>query len=353
MKYCPFRIKSKIRFNATLGAMIVLLLACKQGTETTATVKAEEGDQPTEFAAINFDDLVKVDVLGTPFADTVLSEFSAAKNIGPNNLMLQDDFVQRFAHLAETHAADLESMGFESCFSYDVERKRDVTEYRKYQSGLNSVLPEAIDGAVEHFVMDLMHSLPCFLQVIKLSDQKWRTSRTPPDLQPPLVISLFFPNVMAVYLDTTGTWPFGQRLTDPMPGRFGALFLDMGGDCSGKSDLQAARTARVRAGKTDRTMKDFLTGKKSPGDQSQTSPNASPDDALSPDEKCDLDSLGRPSRGEVANSFKAYGNPNKNAFPLNPSVHTWIDPKDKNRVLIGFEEENFPFLRPPNASGAY
>ncbi len=38
---------------------------------------------------------------------------------------------------------------------------------------------------------------------------------------------IFVPNVCAIDMDTTGTWPFGRRLEDQVATRFLSLFLDM------------------------------------------------------------------------------------------------------------------------------
>ena len=38
---------------------------------------------------------------------------------------------------------------------------------------------------------------------------------------------IFIPNVCAIDMDTTGTWPFGRRLEDQVATRFLSLFLDM------------------------------------------------------------------------------------------------------------------------------
>lgn len=45
---------------------------------------------------------------------------------------------------------------------------------------------------------------------------------------------IFVPNVCAIDMDTTGTWPFGRRPEDQVATRFLAMFLDMEAEFSGK-----------------------------------------------------------------------------------------------------------------------
>ena len=45
---------------------------------------------------------------------------------------------------------------------------------------------------------------------------------------------IFVPNVCAIDMDTTGTWPFGRRLEDQVATRFLSLFLDMEAELGGR-----------------------------------------------------------------------------------------------------------------------
>ena len=47
-------------------------------------------------------------------------------------------------------------------------------------------------------------------------------------------IEIFIPNVCAIDMDTTGTWPFGRRPEDQVATRFLSLFLDMSTQAGGK-----------------------------------------------------------------------------------------------------------------------
>jgi hypothetical protein len=45
---------------------------------------------------------------------------------------------------------------------------------------------------------------------------------------------IFIPNVCAIDMDTTGSWPFGRRLEDQVATRFLSVFLDMSAEINGK-----------------------------------------------------------------------------------------------------------------------
>jgi len=47
-------------------------------------------------------------------------------------------------------------------------------------------------------------------------------------------IEIFVPNVCAIDMDTTGTWPFGRRPEDQVATRFLSMFLDMEAEFKGK-----------------------------------------------------------------------------------------------------------------------
>jgi hypothetical protein len=65
-----------------------------------------------------------------------------------------------------------------------------------------------------------------------MPDDSWN----PKGLNIPLrrAFEVFVPNVCAIDVDTTGTWPFGRRLEDQVATRFLALFLDMEATLNGK-----------------------------------------------------------------------------------------------------------------------
>lgn len=68
-------------------------------------------------------------------------------------------------------------------------------------------------------------------QQLRMPDDSWNPKSLDIPLRRPLEI--FIPNVCAVDLDTTGTWPFGRRLEDQVATRFLSLFLDMEAEVGG------------------------------------------------------------------------------------------------------------------------
>ena len=58
-----------------------------------------------------------------------------------------------------------------------------------------------------------------------MPDDSWNRNGLDIPLRRP--IEIFIPNVCAIDMDTTGTWPFGRRLEDQVATRFLSLFLDM------------------------------------------------------------------------------------------------------------------------------
>ena len=65
-----------------------------------------------------------------------------------------------------------------------------------------------------------------------MPDSSWNPKGLPIPLRRPFEI--FIPNVCAVDMDTTGTWPFGRRLEDQVATRFLSMFLDMDAEWNGK-----------------------------------------------------------------------------------------------------------------------
>ncbi len=61
-------------------------------------------------------------------------------------------------------------------------------------------------------------------QQLRMPDDSWNKNKLDIPLRRPFEI--FIPNVCAIDMDTTGTWPFGRRLEDQVATRFLSLFLD-------------------------------------------------------------------------------------------------------------------------------
>ena len=69
-------------------------------------------------------------------------------------------------------------------------------------------------------------------QELRMPDDSWNPKGLDIALRRP--VEIFIPNVCAVDMDTTGTWPFGRRLEDQVATRFLSLFLDMEGTVAGR-----------------------------------------------------------------------------------------------------------------------
>jgi hypothetical protein len=74
----------------------------------------------------------------------------------------------------------------------------------------------------------------CIFQEVNMPDDNWRKNRNASiALKRPFEI--FIPNVCAVDMDTTGTWPYGRRPEDQVANRFLSIFLDMKRGCNGQA----------------------------------------------------------------------------------------------------------------------
>ena len=78
-------------------------------------------------------------------------------------------------------------------------------------------------------------------QQLRMPDDSWNKHKLDIPLRRPFEI--FIPNVCAIDMDTTGTWPFGRRLEDQVATRFLSMFLDM------SAPLGAGRLLRRDAGR--------------------------------------------------------------------------------------------------------
>ena len=69
-------------------------------------------------------------------------------------------------------------------------------------------------------------------QDLNMPDNSWNRK----GLNIPLrrAFEIFVPNVCAIDMDTTGTWPFGRRLEDQVATRFLSMFLDMTAELGGR-----------------------------------------------------------------------------------------------------------------------
>jgi Domain of unknown function (DUF4331) len=154
-----------------------------------------------------------VDTDGQPFADAGLSEREDSRQLGANNFWLAPHFVKRLAHLGWGFGPSISALGLQTAFDHD---NSSVSVHRKYASVL-----EAFPRVKK-----------ILFQELNMPDNTWNTKGLPITLRRPFEI--FVPNVCAIDMDTTGTWPFGRRLEDQVATRFLSLFLDMKAEFKGK-----------------------------------------------------------------------------------------------------------------------
>ena len=154
-----------------------------------------------------------VDTVGQPFADAGLSEREDSRQLGANNFWLAPHFVKRLAHLGWGFGPSVSALGLACSFDHDDER---VPVHRTYSQPVT---------AFPRVRKLLFQDLP-------LPDESW--NRHGLDIPLRRAFEIFVPNVCAIDMDTTGTWPFGRRLEDQVATRFLSLFLDMDASWNGR-----------------------------------------------------------------------------------------------------------------------
>jgi hypothetical protein len=154
-----------------------------------------------------------VDTDGQPFSDAGLSEREDDRQLGANNFWLGPHFVKRLAHLGWGFGPSISALGLQTSFDHD---NSPVSVYRTYDD------PIAAFPRVKKTIF----------QPLNMPDDSWN----PKGLDIPLrrAFEIFVPNVCAIDMDTTGTWPFGRRLEDQVATRFLSVFLDMSAEINGK-----------------------------------------------------------------------------------------------------------------------
>jgi hypothetical protein len=147
-----------------------------------------------------------VDTVGQPFADAGLSEREDNRQLGANNFWLAPVFVRRLAHLGWGFGPSVTALGLASVFDHD---GAPVSVHKTYSTAA-AAFPR---------------SRKLIFQELRMPDESWKRSNVDIPLRRPFEI--FIPNVCAIDMDTTGTWPFGRRLEDQVATRFLSMFLDM------------------------------------------------------------------------------------------------------------------------------
>jgi hypothetical protein len=154
-----------------------------------------------------------VDTDGQAFSDAGLSEREDDRQLGAFNFWLAPRFITRLAHLGWGFGPSITALGLKTSFDHD---NSPISIHRTYDSPLEAF------PRVKKVV----------LQRLNMPDNSWNKK----GLNIPLRrgIEIFLPNVNAIDMDTTGTWPFGRRPEDQVATRFLALFLDMTAEINGK-----------------------------------------------------------------------------------------------------------------------
>jgi len=154
-----------------------------------------------------------VDTDGQPFADAALSEREDDRQLGANNFWLGPHFIRRLAHLGWGFGPSISALGLKTSFDHD---NSPVSIHRTYDTAI-AAFPRV---------------KKTLFQQLNMPDDSWNPKGLNIPLRRPFEI--FVPNVCAVDMDTTGTWPFGRRLEDQVATRFLAMFLDMSAEFNGK-----------------------------------------------------------------------------------------------------------------------
>jgi hypothetical protein len=154
-----------------------------------------------------------VDTDGQPFADAALSEREDNRQLGANNFWLAPHFVKRLGHLGWGFGPSITALGLACSFDHD---GAPVSVHKTY------ALATAAFPRVKKTLF----------QELNMPDASWNKRGLDIPLRRPFEI--FVPNVCAIDMDTTGTWPFGRRLEDQVATRFLSLFLDMSATRNGK-----------------------------------------------------------------------------------------------------------------------
>jgi hypothetical protein len=154
-----------------------------------------------------------VDTDGQPFADAALSEREDDRQLGANNFWLGPHFIKRLGHLGWGFGPSISALGLKPSFDHD---NSPVSIHKTYDTAI-AAFPRTAKTLFQH---------------LNMPDDSWNPKGLNIPLRRPFEIIV--PNVCAIDMDTTGTWPFGRRLEDQVATRFLAMFLDMSAELNGK-----------------------------------------------------------------------------------------------------------------------
>jgi hypothetical protein len=155
----------------------------------------------------------RVDTDGVPFSDAALSERRDDRQVGAMNLGFALDYVRRFGHLGWGFGPSVTALGLPTCFDHG-----DVTVSKvEFYKTATLAFPRVKN---------------CFFQELNMPDDSWNPKKLP--IRQKRTFEIFIPNVNAIDMDTTGTWPFGRRLEDQVATRFLSTFLDHTKNCGNR-----------------------------------------------------------------------------------------------------------------------
>jgi hypothetical protein len=154
-----------------------------------------------------------VDTDGQPFADAALSEREDNRQLGANNFWLAPHFIKRLAHLGWGFGPSISALGLQTSFDHD---NSPVSVHKTYHL-VSLAFPRVKKTLFQH---------------LNMPDDSWNPKGMDIPLRRP--VEIFVPNVCAIDMDTTGTWPYGRRPEDQVATRFLSMFLDHTATLNGK-----------------------------------------------------------------------------------------------------------------------
>ena len=194
----------------------ILLVMAGVGLAVFARLQSQQSADIIPAAA---DDELKqyklVDTDGQPFADAALNEREDKRQVGANNFWLGPHFITRLAHLGWGFGPSISALGLKTSFDHD---NSPVSVYKTYDAA--------------HILEAFQRVQKTLFQELNMPDNSWNKKGLNIPLRRPFEV--FVPNVCAIDMDTTGTWPFGRRPEDQVATRFLSLFLDMSAEFNGK-----------------------------------------------------------------------------------------------------------------------
>jgi hypothetical protein len=189
-----------------LGGIISGLIAKLRSQQLADLVPSAADEELQQYKVVDTD--------GQPFADAALNEREDKKQVGANNFALGSSFVRRLAHLGWGFGPSISALGLRTSFDHD---NSPISVHKVYDTA--------------HLFDGFKRVKKTLFQELNMPDDSWNKSHKAIPLK--RSFEIFVPNVCAIDMDTTGTWPYGRRLEDQVASRFLSLFLDMSPDASG------------------------------------------------------------------------------------------------------------------------